>query len=141
DPCTPWIISVVATIFVGCLGVFSVPFTSSRVSAAVARVFNNSRLGQAIGHVLNEEITARTLVKIIVILFTAGSLTNIISEIFADLRWWDYVFVVIGVGLQFAQLAFPNPSTALVVAFYVGKMGLLVIQANSLIGQKPAGCY
>jgi hypothetical protein len=141
DPCTPWIISVVATIIVGFLGVFGVPFTSTRVGAALTRVLGNSRLGRAIAQVLNEEITSRTLVKIIVILFTSGSLLDLISEILADLSWWDYLFVVAGVALQFFELAFPNPSTLVVVTFILAKMAAVVIQVNSLIGQKPANCH
>ena len=138
--CTAWFVSVFATIIVGFLGVFSVPFTSTRVTNAVARIFNNTRLGQAVAQVFNEEVTGRTIIQAVVIVFTAGSLTNLISQILADLSWWDFLFVVGGVILQFIEIMFPNPSSAVFYGLILAKMASMLVQVNLVIAQKPAGC-
>jgi hypothetical protein len=140
DQCKAWFVSIIATMIVGFLGVFSVPFTTSRVTAAVARLLNNTRIGQAIAQVLNEEVTSRTIIRAVVVIFTAGSLTSLISDILADLSWWDFFFVVGGVILQFIEIMFPNPSSALFYGLILVRMAAMVVQVNSIIMQKPTGC-
>jgi hypothetical protein len=140
DQCTAWTISIVGTIIIGFLGVFSVPFTSARVTDAVARVINNSPLGRAIIKQLNEEVTGRSIIAAITLLYTSGSLGNVISQILADLSWWDFLFVVGGVTLQFIEIMFPNPSSMVFYALMLAKMGAMIIQVTVVFAQKPPGC-
>jgi hypothetical protein len=138
--CTAWWISLIATVILGILGVIGVPLSSSRVVNAIANRLGNGTVGRAIAKVLVEEVSTRTVVQAARIFFNLIAVNQFMSDVFANLRWYEILFIVGAVVLQIVEIMFPNPSTAAWVALKVAALAAVVVQLVIVVSEQPANC-
>lgn len=140
NECATWWISLISTIVAGFLGLLGIPLAPGRVVAAVSRLLGDGQVGRAVASVLAEEVSTRTVVQALRVIFNFLALSEFLSDIFANLRWYEILFIVGAISLQLLEIMFPNPSTAALVALKLAQLGSVVVQVVLIIDERPPDC-
>lgn len=134
--CTMWVIDMGATLLFGLLSVLNVPVGPAVVYKAINRLFASSKVLTAIARVLVSTITTSTCVALFKSVYDADYLTTFVKDIFSEVRWWDFAWMVASLILELIGLFVPGATLTLVLA----KLTVLVVQLGVSISRRPSGC-
>jgi hypothetical protein len=136
DPCTAWVIDMGATAIFGVLSCLNVPTTPSAVLNAIKRICGSSKVLRAFGNVLASKITSESCVALVKSLNDESYLNTFVKDIFSNLRWWDFAWMVAALVIELVGLFFPGATLTILLT----KLALTVAQLAYVGAQRPKDC-
>lgn len=137
DPCTAWIIDIIATAIGLLATVIGVGFSIAKVLQYLMRTAIKA-LVRATQVIVELDLAPTALpIRLARALYNVGLLGSAISEGLSGYSWWNWIFAAIGLALNIVALWVTGGWW---LAFLVAQLAFVIGQLVYIVNHPPAGC-